>query len=182
MKKTLSILAMAILVGCFNGTSGSVPAASGNTAAVGTSISQSSLTQMTIAQTAALPSAIILNAEEFVEKLKAEGIEIVRTVSYTEETDANNLLGRPNQYTSKVNFALKKDEVFEGEDPENTIEVFEKEADALARKKYVEGVSKNLSFATQYIYHNGVYVLRIDNQTTPKEARRIEEVFLRITR
>ncbi len=98
-------------------------------------------------------------------------------VTYTEETDANKLLGRPNQYTSKSNFSLKTDEVFDGEDPENTIEVFTTEADATVRKEYIEEVIKGVAFAQQYLYQSGKYLLRIDSQTTPTKAKEIEQLF-----
>ena len=98
-------------------------------------------------------------------------------VTYTEETDANKLLGRPNQYTSKSNFSLKTDEVFDGEDPENTIEVFTTEADATVRKEYIEEVIKGVAFAQQYLYQSGKYLLRIASQTTPTKAKEIEQLF-----
>lgn len=44
-------------------------------------------------------------AEEISAALKAKGLLIGTVVVYTAETDTNKLLGRPNQYTSKVNFA-----------------------------------------------------------------------------
>lgn len=45
-----------------------------------------------------------LTAEEITNKLKEKGLNIGKIVVYTEETDLNNLLGRPNQYTSKTIF------------------------------------------------------------------------------
>ena len=46
-----------------------------------------------------------MTAEEICNELKNNNNNIGKIVVYTEETDSNNLLGRPNQYTSKVNFA-----------------------------------------------------------------------------
>ena len=46
-----------------------------------------------------------LTAEEITNKLKEKGLNIGKIVVYTEETDTNNLLGRPNSYISKTVFA-----------------------------------------------------------------------------
>ena len=44
------------------------------------------------------------NAEAVVERLQAAGLTIGKVIVYTEETDPNDLLGRPGQYTSKAAF------------------------------------------------------------------------------
>lgn len=177
MKKLAIILLMSIMGGC--------SAATGATQLSNTELTTSAQ-QSTIAQTIPVEQttavAKILTGEEVVTALKAAGIKVEKVVTYNEETDSNNLLGRPNQYTSKSNFALKGDEVTKGEDPDNTIEVFETEEDAKARKQYIEQAIKGISFAQQYIYQKGVYVLRIDNQTTPMNAKKIEEVFYNIVK
>ena len=79
-------------------------------------------------------------AEEVYEKLKEKNQNIGRVVVYSEETDINELLGRPNQYTSKVTFEdLRVPQTNKNLDPEyfsqeeinepqgGTIEVFESE-------------------------------------------------------
>ena len=45
-----------------------------------------------------------MNAEVIVNKMKEKTSNIGKVVVYNEENDLNNLLGRPNQYTSKVTF------------------------------------------------------------------------------
>lgn len=45
-----------------------------------------------------------ITAEEIANSLKEKGLNVGRIVTYTEENDLNNLLGRPNQYISKATF------------------------------------------------------------------------------
>ena len=171
MKRISWIIALVILVGCSPAAGTTVPSSA--TGAQTTPVTAAAA----ITVPATIPAAADLTAEEVVLGLKEAGVAVDQIVTYTEETDTNNLLGRPNQYTSKSNFSLKTDEVFAGEDPDNTIEVFETEADATARKEYIEEVIKGVAFAQQYLYQSGKYLLRIDNQTTPTKAREIEQLF-----
>ena len=58
---------------------------------------------------------VALNATDIINLMKVEFITenntpnynapIYEIITYTEKTDPNNLLGRPNQYTSKANFS-----------------------------------------------------------------------------
>src|SRR5258708_6830262 len=43
-------------------------------------------------------------AAQILQLLKAQGLPIGAGIIYTAENDANHLLGRPGQYTGKVNF------------------------------------------------------------------------------
>ena len=45
------------------------------------------------------------DSEAFIAYLKENGFPIGNVVVYTEETDPNKFLGRPNQYISKLNFS-----------------------------------------------------------------------------
>lgn len=118
-----------------------------------------------------------LDSKGIVTELKAAGYKLTGVIHYTEETDVNNLLGRPHGYTSKSNFYLPGDKKIEEDGPHNTIEVFENEEDASSRAKYIEEVTSSFPALTQYIYLNGKYLLRIDKQTSPAKAKEIEESF-----
>ena len=97
MKKLAIILLMSIMVGC--------SAATGATQLSNTELTTSAQ-QSTIAQTIPVEQttavAKILTGEEVVTALKAAGIKVEKVVTYNEETDSNNLLGRPNILLNQI--------------------------------------------------------------------------------
>ena len=96
-------------------------------------------------------------------------------VVLTEETDDNNMMGRPGGYTSKVFFF---DNRYEGEGMEpseqNTIEVFPSEEDATRRREYIEGVTEGMPMFTQYMIQSGPVLMRLDKVMKPGEAKEYE--------
>jgi hypothetical protein len=119
-------------------------------------------------------------AEEVLQGLKDKGMPIGKSETYTAENDPNELLGRPDQYSSKVNFKdtrLRHDpiagkfDILDG----GSIEVFEDQDDAIARKKYLKGVTKTFSFTVEYSYREGTVLLRLSNRLTPKQAAEYED-------
>ncbi|TKA11389.1 hypothetical protein [Actinacidiphila oryziradicis] len=95
----------------------------------------------------------------------------------TAENDGNHLLGRPNQYTSKVTFAdsriskadtayFKKGDVELG----GGVEVFTSQADAEARAKYIQAVTKSIPALVEYDYVHGATVVRVSQLLTPTQA------------
>lgn len=124
---------------------------------------------------------IIYTAEEIINKLKEKGFSIGRVVVYNEETDLNNLLGRPNQYITKINFEDTRIEGNESLDEDTmlggTIETFNNNTDMENRKEYCEALSSQFSASNQYIYGNNYALLRIDNELTPSQAKEYEEAF-----
>ena len=119
------------------------------------------------------------SADEVLQGLKDEGIPIGESVAYTAKNDPNELLGRPNQYSSKVNFKdtrLKPDEIARGFDVQNggSIEVFETQDDATVRKEYLKGIGKVPLFS-EYSYREGTVLLRLSHQLTPEQAAAYED-------
>ena len=100
----------------------------------------------------------------------------------TAANDPNHLLGRPNQYTSKIAFADSRipssDTSFGGSSAYKTgdvqlggsVEVFSKPGDAEARAKYVEAVTKSVQMFAEYDYVRGDIVLRLSHFLTPDQA------------
>ena len=95
----------------------------------------------------------------------------------TAENDPNHLLGRPNQYTSKVTFTdsrikaadvagTEKGDVERG----GAIEVFGSPADAAARAKYIQAVTKSMPALTEYDYVHGTVLIRVSHYLTPAQA------------
>lgn len=136
-----------------------------------------------------------MTSEEIALKLKEQNTNVGKIVTYTEETDINELLGRPNQYSSKTTFEDTRieqtnqylDEDFFTEEERNepiggTIEVFETEEDMLKRKKYLEDITSTMSVFAEYSYSKGVYLLRLNKSLTPTQAEEYEKIFYEIVR
>ena len=126
-----------------------------------------------------------MTAEEICNELKNNNNNIGKIVVYTEETDSNNLLGRPNQYTSKVNFAdnrISQEYVEENDAKGGTIEVFNNKTDMKKRKEYIEQISNYSSMFAQYIYSKGNVLLRLEKDLTPEQAQEYEKIFNQIVK
>ena len=120
------------------------------------------------------------SASEVLQELKDKGLPIGESVAYTAKNDPNDLLGRPNQYTSKVNFTdtrLKPGPTANKIEVENggSIEVFEDESDAIARAKYLRTLTKSFSPLAEYSYRNGTVLLHLSHHLTPDQAAEYED-------
>lgn len=81
----------------------------------------------------------------------------------TTENDKNQLLGRPNQYTSKVTFT------------NGSIEVFANKEDATNRKEYIDNIGKKMPLVAEYNYVNDTgALLRLDKKLNPDEAKNMK--------
>lgn len=113
-----------------------------------------------------------MDAEAIINSLKDCGFPIDNIIVYNEENDVNNLLGRPNQYTSKINFADTR--VQQTDDADNpvggTIEVFNNNKNALARQKFIEDKCELYSLSKQYYYIYDNILFRLDYELTPSQA------------
>lgn len=95
----------------------------------------------------------------------------------TAANDPDHLLGRPNQYTSKVTFS---DSRIKAADVEGTskgdvtrggeIEVFADPAAAAARAKYIQAVTKSMPALAEYDYVHGTVLVRVSMLLTPAQA------------
>jgi hypothetical protein len=119
-----------------------------------------------------------MTAEEIIGYFVDGGFPIDNIVVYTEENDPNELLGRPNQYTSKINFAdMRIDQVDDSSPKGGSIEVFGSSKDAKARKEYIDSIGESASLFAEYSYQYENVLLRIDKSLTPKQAAVYEEAF-----
>lgn len=142
----------------------------------------------------------VKDARYYVDGMKERGMPIAEVIDYTEQSDMNNLLGRPNQYTSKSSFIDEKMVVKEektgntkldktiddmdkrtiemfGKETSGTIEVFTNKKDLETRKSYIERVSKGASFLNQYIFVKDNALMRIEYKLTPAEAEEYNKIF-----
>lgn len=119
-----------------------------------------------------------LDAESIINLYKDAGFPLENIIVYNEENDVNELLGRPNQYTSKINFA---DTRYEQSDPANpvggSIEVFGNENDANSRLEYCKSLAEQSSMFAEYDYVYKNILLRIHKPLTPTHAAEYEEFF-----
>ena len=130
----------------------------------------------------AVQPAKVITAEGICNSIKANIPTMSNIVVYTEETDTNKLLGRPNQYTGKANFADTRTEQLDKDIPTGgSVEVFANPQDAKTRETYVDGISKSSPMFTQYLYLKGNVLLRIDGKLTPTQAKEYEAAFSKIT-
>lgn len=121
------------------------------------------------------PEQLVTAAEVFA-YLKDNTSNIGKSVEYDEESDVNGLLGRPNQYTSKINFEITTVEQTDPEDPKGgSIEVFSNVEDAQARYDYIQELGKSMTFLAEYDYLNDYVLLRINYDVTPSDEKQYEE-------
>ena len=103
--------------------------------------------------------------------LPVENIKVV-----TASDDANKLMGRPGQYTSKVFFFDARHPKTEagGDEGENSVEMFDNETDAAKRRDYVDGITRSVPMFAEYSYLKGRVYLRLSKVLTPEEAKQYE--------
>jgi len=111
----------------------------------------------------------VFTAEEYGTELKNAGLAIDNVEVTTAENDKNKLMGRPNGYTSKINFT------------NGSIEVFVNKEDATNRKEYIDSIGKKMPLVAEYSYINDANtLLRIDKKVVPDDAKKYEEAFMKI--
>lgn len=173
MNRTLNLTATAALA-CLALTAcaSSVKPASSDGATVQVSASTATTTPAT---PAAAPA--VLNASQVMAKLAQLVPQAKQTVVVTAANDGNHLLGRPNEYTSKVDFSDSRIPASDGQgdDPGDvdfggSIEVFPSPALAAARVKYIQAVTASVPMFSEYDYQAGDAVIRVSHYLTPAQA------------
>ncbi|OTG65911.1 hypothetical protein [Acinetobacter silvestris] len=110
---------------------------------------------------------------------------------FDEGDDPNKQLGRPNQYTSKISWADKRidphdfsdkneDEINDLDPTEykgGTIEGFRNIADLNRRYNYIKNITLNVPMLNQYMYKKGLFIMRLDKNFTPSQAKEYEREF-----
>lgn len=120
--------------------------------------------------------AVEVTASEVMGYLLDNTSNIGTYVEYDENTDVNGLLGRPGQYTSKINFAITTLEQTDPEDPKGgSIEVFSTDEDAKNRYDYIQSLAQNSPLFAEYDYLNGCVLLRINYDVAPSDEKLYED-------
>jgi hypothetical protein len=116
-----------------------------------------------------------IDAAGAIDGLKAAGLPIGAIVVYTASSDPNSLLGRPGQYSSKVNFADSRLPPPSGSDISVTnggsIEAFDAVSTAETRGAYLASLAQAASFLAEYDYESGTVLLRLGPKLTPDQAK-----------
>lgn len=118
------------------------------------------------------------NATAVIEALKAKGLPVTLTITYTAETDKNHKLGRPGEYTSKASFTdsrIKKSQAQDtakgSVDLGGSVEQYPDQAGAVDRAKYIQQAIKSTGFlAGEYDFASGGALLRLSSILTPAQA------------
>lgn len=116
-----------------------------------------------------------LDAEGVVRALAKAGLPIENIAVLDEKTDSNNLLGRPGQYTSKVElFDHRHPKPAQGDEGWATVEVFATPEDAKQRRDYIAKMTDGVPVLLQYQVLRGKVLLRLDKVALPSEVKEYE--------
>ena len=133
-----------------------------------------------------------ISAEDLATEMNIDDVEFV--LPFSASTDPNKQLGRPNQYIEKVSWPDKRiDPKFESDgyydteiDPTQykggTIEKFKNQADLNRRYTYIKNITLNAPMLNQYIYKKGLFLMRLDKDFTPNQAKEYEREFNRLAK
>jgi endonuclease YncB( thermonuclease family) len=115
-------------------------------------------------------------ADQVVRQLATQVHTASATTVYTAESDPNKLLGRPNGYVSKAEFADSRATedspiTLAGVDGGGSVEVFADEDRATARRTYLDQIGQKLpTLASEYDYQSGPVLVRVSHRLTPAQA------------
>ncbi|WP_433046138.1 hypothetical protein [Dactylosporangium sp. CS-033363] len=130
------------------------------------------------ASAAPSPAPVKVDAKAAAEALAAAGLPVTNVAAQDENTDPNNLLGRPGSYVSRASFDVAggdKDAELYGIDRGGVIEVFADAGTAQARSKYIQDTLKSLQMlGTEYHYLNGPVLVRVTGKVKPSVAKPFE--------
>ncbi|WP_042382142.1 hypothetical protein [Streptacidiphilus melanogenes] len=183
MNRTLTLTAgLATLLTLSACSSSNSP--SSDTASAHPSIAISTTSVATSGTGQSSPSAeasATLPASAIMTKLTAAIPQAKLTAVYTEDNDPNHLLGRPNQYVSKVEFKDARIHTADvtGVPPGSiqyggSIEVFTSSADAAQRAATIQQGSSNQPAVMEYDYVHGDVLIRVSHYVTPTQAKAYE--------
>ncbi|MGW5079546.1 hypothetical protein [Micromonospora echinospora] len=121
-----------------------------------------------------------LDAKTVLAKLTAAKVGVTAGAVQDEDTDPNNLLGRPNGYLSRASADLPGGDLESekyGIDRGLVIEVFPAAADVDRRSQYIQESLKSLPIlGTEYHYRadGGKVLVRVSGKVKPSQAKKIE--------
>lgn len=120
------------------------------------------------------------SARKAADAIAAEVDSVVKVQDLTEETDPNDLLGRPNGYSAATVLHDSRAECGDGPgvDCGAVIEQWPDEDAAQDRADYIQGILEDSPvLGSEYDYVNGSLLLRVSGALTPSEAEEYEQAF-----
>ncbi|MBK0062601.1 MULTISPECIES: hypothetical protein [unclassified Acinetobacter] len=132
------------------------------------------------------------DAAQVIFSMNIKGIDFV--YPFDESNDPNDQLGRPNQYIDKVSWPDPRiDPKFESDgyyDPDTnptefkggTLEKFKNISDLNRRYNYIKRITLQMPVYNQYMYKRGLYLLRLDKEFTPTQAKEYEQKFYKVVK
>lgn len=132
------------------------------------------------------------SVEDIVFGMNIKGIDFV--FPFDASNDPNNHLGRPNQYIEKASWPdpnidpkFEKDGYYNLDiDPTDfkggTIEKFKNQADLNRRYNYIKNITLKTPIYNQYMYKKGLFLMRLDKEFTPIQAKKYEQAFNRVVK
>lgn len=154
---------IALLAGCASAAGSDAPEPTAATVAVSASPGAEPEPE------AAEPEPAALDAGALAEALAASVESATGFEVYTEDTDPNELLGRPGQYVSAASIDDEGAGGESGVDRGATIEVFASQDEARDRSEYILGVLKEAGpvFGTEWHHLAGPALLRVSGSLKP---------------
>lgn len=117
-----------------------------------------------------------VTAKQIVSELQEAGYPIDNVLEYTETNDPNQLLGRPNQYIQKINFADMRFIQSDSSNPVGgSIEIFENSDDCENRAEYITSITESLPAMAEYTYQFDNVLLRLTKDLLPSDAENYED-------
>ncbi|OTK29636.1 hypothetical protein B9X43_05955 [Acinetobacter baumannii] len=130
------------------------------------------------------------SAEDVIFGMNIKGLDFVEP--FDASTDPNHQLGRPNQYIEKVSWPDKRidpnferdgfydDEIDPSEYKGGTIEKFQSQADLNRRYNYIKNIHLKMPYLNEYMYKKGLFLMRLDKDFTPTQAKEYEREFNKV--
>ncbi|MEH0820907.1 MULTISPECIES: hypothetical protein [unclassified Micromonospora] len=125
-------------------------------------------------------------AKDVVGALAAAGLPLSNVAEQDENTDPNDKLGRPGQYTSRASADVPggdKDSEKYGIDRGLVVEVFATAGDADARSTFIQDALKNVQFlGTEYHYRpaDQRVLVRLTGKVKPSQAKKFEDAVAKL--
>lgn len=169
-----TVLLLLALAGCSSTTAPSNDAAPAATPPAPTAAASSATAK---ASTAARPSPSAATAATVAQAITRAVPQARQIAAYTAASDPNHLLGRPHEYTSKVEFSdsrIRAADV-QGQPPASlqygaSIEVFADSMDAGARMGSIQANAAGQPAFAEYDYVHGNVLVRVSHYLTPDQA------------
>lgn len=122
-----------------------------------------------------VPVTRTISTEEIAEALVDAGLPIAKSVTYTAETDPNEMMGKPHAYLGKTNCWDSRIGTGSNDDCV-MIEAFATVADARARMQWVENhFYMGLTYSTYCIQYD-VVLVRFDHEFSAEQVKEYTDV------